>query len=351
MQRCLTPGAGAIVLAPIDYDGATRGILGLRSPDPNAFDQASVETISLLATSAAVAMRNAEVVEGLARSEQHYRELHTQSADATLVSDADGRLLEANAAAEALFWYTVDELRELHMHDLFSDQALADEPVRDRRRCTAAASFVRSRSSAGRTARELQLEYSSRVLDDGRVHTTFRDVSQRRRNEERLRSSLEQLHAIVQTQQEISALQLDPDAVTAAIVERTQRLTGADGAVVQWLDGHEFVYSHASGIASLHVGLRLGLPTSLSGQAAALGETLHCPDVELDDRADRDGCRVVGIRSLISAPLYRDGRVDGILAVMSGTPNAFDELERRDDASDGAVRQHRLPELARARDA
>ena len=51
VQRCLTPGAGAIVLAPIDYDGATRGILGLRSPDPNAFDTASVETISLLATS------------------------------------------------------------------------------------------------------------------------------------------------------------------------------------------------------------------------------------------------------------------------------------------------------------
>ena len=127
VQRCLTPGAGAIVLAPIDYDGATRGILGLRSPDPNAFDHASVETISLLATSAAVAMRNAEVVEGLARSERHYRELHTQSADATLVSDADGRLLDANAAAEALFWYTVDELRQFHMLDLFSDQALAAE--------------------------------------------------------------------------------------------------------------------------------------------------------------------------------------------------------------------------------
>ncbi len=41
VQRCLTPGAGAIVLAPIDYDGATRGILGLRSPDPEAFDEGS----------------------------------------------------------------------------------------------------------------------------------------------------------------------------------------------------------------------------------------------------------------------------------------------------------------------
>ena len=127
VQRCLTPGAGAIVLAPIDYDGATRGILGLRSPDPNAFDQASVETISLLATSAAVAMRNAEVVEGLARSERHYRELHIQSADATLVSDVDGRVLDANAAAEALFWYSADELHQLHVRDLFSAQEPPDD--------------------------------------------------------------------------------------------------------------------------------------------------------------------------------------------------------------------------------
>src|SRR5207253_2728226 len=51
----LTPGAGAVVLAPIDYDGSTRGILGLRSGDSTAFDDAAVETISLLAASAAVA--------------------------------------------------------------------------------------------------------------------------------------------------------------------------------------------------------------------------------------------------------------------------------------------------------
>jgi PAS domain S-box-containing protein len=324
VDRCLTPGAGAIVLAPIDYDGATRGILGLRSADPDAFDETSVEAVSLLAASAAVAMRNAEVVEGLARSEQHYRELYSQSADATLVSDAEGRLLEANAAAEALFWYSAAELRRFRMRDLLAgpvtDEASGLGGRNGRREELADRAFRRKDGTV------LQLEYSARVLDDGRVHTTFRDVTQRRRNEERLRSSLEQLRAIVETQQEISALQLDPEAVTAAIVERTQRLTGADGAVVQWLDGDEFVYSHASGIASLHVGLRLRVPTSLSGRAATLEETLHCPDVDKDDWADREGCRAVGIRSLICAPLYRDGKVDGILAVLSGTPHAFDEL-------------------------
>ena len=42
VARCLTPGAGSIILAPIDYDGAIRGILGVRSTDVAAFDDNDV---------------------------------------------------------------------------------------------------------------------------------------------------------------------------------------------------------------------------------------------------------------------------------------------------------------------
>ena len=351
VQRCLTPGAGAIVLAPIDYDGETRGILGAAQPDPNAFDHASVETISLLATSAAVAMRNAEVVEGLARSEQHYRELHTQSADATLVSDADGRLLEANAAAEALFWYTVDELRAApHARPLLRPGA------RGRARPGSATLHSRRELRAEQVLRrkdgsELQLEYSSRVLDDGRVHTTFRDVSQRRRNEERLRSSLDQLHAIVETQQEISALQLDPDAVTAAIVERTQRLDGRRRrrrAVVRR--------------ARVRLQPRLGHRVAACRAAARAADEPLRPgrrarrDAALPRRRARRPRRPRGlprrrhpVADRRAALPRRPGRRDPRGHV--GHAERLRRAQRRDDASDGAVRQHRLPELARARDA
>ena len=102
-------------------------------------------------------------------------------------------------------------------------------------------------------------------LDGGRVHTALRDVTQRKRNEERLRTSLGRLHAIVQTQQQIAALELDHEALTSTIVLRAQRLCGADGAAVQWFDGHESVYHHCSGIAAGHVGLRLDRSASLAG--------------------------------------------------------------------------------------
>ena len=66
VNRCLTPGAGAIVLAPVEYDGQVRGILGVRSADPEAFDRADVDSIRMLTVGAAIALRNAELVQRLA---------------------------------------------------------------------------------------------------------------------------------------------------------------------------------------------------------------------------------------------------------------------------------------------
>jgi PAS domain S-box-containing protein len=325
VNRCLTPGASAILLAPIDYDGRTRGVLGVRSARPDAFTDAEVEAVQLLTRGASVALRNAEVVGRLAESERQYRELYAQAADATLVNDLDGNLLDANAAASAMLWYSLDELRAMHVNDLFApgeetvaplrrDELIANREVRSERR------FRRKDGTL------LDLEYSSRVLDDGRVHTSLRDITQRKRNEERLRQSLGRTHAIVQTQQEISALELDPDAVTSTIVERAQHLAGGDGAAVQWFDGTDSVFHHASGTAANQIGLRLDRKTSLAGVAAAQREALYAPDTETDPRVDAEACRLLQARSLICAPLYRDARIEGVLSVMAKEPGAFDEL-------------------------
>jgi two-component system cell cycle sensor histidine kinase/response regulator CckA len=316
----LTEDTGAIMLAPIVYDGATRGILGVRSQLPDAFGGPDAETIRLLARSAAVALRNAEVVERLAASERAYRELHAQAADAILVGDLDGNLTDANAAAAALLGYTVDELGAMHSSALLDRDAQAEAELR-------AHHELRSEQRFRRKDGELiDVEYSSRVLDDGRVHTTLRDVTQRKHEEELLRTRVGQLRAIVETQQEISALELDPVAVTRTIVERAQKLAGADGASVQWFEGGESVVHVGSGLAETLVGLRLDLSASLVGIAATRGEPIYAADCEADPRVDPEACRAVGTRSLICAPLYRDGAVRGVLSILAREPEAFDEL-------------------------
>ena len=106
-------------------------------------------------------------------------------------------------------------------------------------------------------------------------------------SERRLRTSLGRLHAIVETQQEISALELEPRRVTNAIVERAQRLAGADGATVQWFDGHDSVFHHCSGTAAKDVGLRMERSTSLAGDAARAGEPVYSPDTTTDRASTR----------------------------------------------------------------
>jgi two-component system cell cycle sensor histidine kinase/response regulator CckA len=325
MGRSLTAGAGAIVLAPVVYDGEARGIVGVRSADPEAFGEEDLETTRLLAQSAAVALRNAALVERLAESERRYRELYDQSADATFVCDLDGNILDANEAAAALLWYTVDELRGMHSRDLFEPMELERKPLQfpellDRRELRAERRFRRKDGAT------IEIEYSARVLDDGRVHTSMRDVTQRKRNEERLRTSLGRLHAIVETQQEISGLELDQEAVTAAIVERAQRLAGAEGASVQWFEGDETVIHQGSGVAAACVGLRFDRAASLTGIAAVTGAPAYSPDTSIDPRVDAEACRKLQARSLICAPLRRDGEIQGVLSVIATVPEAFDEL-------------------------
>jgi PAS domain S-box-containing protein len=326
VTRSLTAGAGAIILAPIEWDGAIRGVLGVRSADPNAFDESVLETVRLLTRGASIALRNAELVDRLARSEHQYRELHAQAADPILVSDTEGNILDANGAATSLLWYSVEELRELHAIDLIDPASLEDHPARieellERGELRAERIYLRKDGT------RLEIEFSSRLLDDGRVHTTLRDVSQRKREEERLRSNLERMHAIIQTQQEISSLELDLDAITATIVTRAERLAGADGATVQWFeDNGASVLRHASGIAAPHRGIRISGERSLARAAASAGKPLYASDTLTDPRVDPTATKQIGARSLICAPVFRERQVVGMLAILSREPDAFDEL-------------------------
>ena len=325
VDRCLTPGAASIALAPLEWDGQVRGVLGVRSSSLEAFDETGVEEVRTLTAGASIALRNAELIAKLAASERSYRELHDRAADAILVFDSNSVVVDANEAAATLLLRSVEELRGLQAQELFTTVELAAAPLRTDE-LMRTGELRSERPFLRKDGTEIMVEYSCRVLDGGRVHTSLRDVTQRRRNEDRLRTSLGRLHAIVQTQQQIAALELDHEALTSTIVLRAQRLCGGDGAAVQWFEGHESVYHHCSGIASGHVGLRLDRSASLAGLASLNGEAVYSSDTSIDPRTDGDVCSRLGIRSLICAPLHRDGKVVGVLSILGREPHAFDEL-------------------------
>lgn len=119
----------------------------------------------------------------------------------------------------------------------------------------------------------------------------------------------------------------DLQKVLQVIVRITPEVTGSSGAVVELVEGDELVYRAASGTAADHLGERLALNASLSGQAVRKRDLVRCDDTEFDPDVDREACHAIGIRSMIIAPLLHGETAIGVLKTFSPKPKSFDDLD------------------------
>ncbi len=149
------------------------------------------------------------------------------------------------------------------------------------------------------------------------------------RANEALRQDAGRLSAIIATQHDIATAGHNFIDVMTLIAERTQNLTRAAGAAIELIERDELVYRIGTGTASRHVGLRLAIASSLSGQCMRLNEVLRCDDTERDPRVNREACRKIGLRSMVVVPLYHNGGPVGVLKVLSTKPNVFSERDAR----------------------
>jgi diguanylate cyclase (GGDEF)-like protein len=141
------------------------------------------------------------------------------------------------------------------------------------------------------------------------------------------RNSNDRLSAVIVTQTEIASAGLDLGRVMQVIVEHAQNLTGASGAVVELAEGDDMVYRAACGGVAQFLGLRLARVGSLSGLCVEQGEPLKCDDTQTDPRVNKEACEKISVRSMIVVPLHHFDKVVGVLKVMSGKPNHFDDLD------------------------
>jgi diguanylate cyclase (GGDEF)-like protein len=135
----------------------------------------------------------------------------------------------------------------------------------------------------------------------------------------------DRLRAIIRTQTEIAASDLDLLATMQLIAERSQELTRASGAVVEILDEEEMVYHVTTGDATPYLGMRLRQSTSLSGLCVAEERLLRCDDTSADPRVDAEACKRVNSASMICVPLLHRREVVGVLKVYSGVVANFDD--------------------------
>ena len=142
------------------------------------------------------------------------------------------------------------------------------------------------------------------------------------------RSYVSGLLATEGVKQEVESLAFDLDSALQIVVQRVLSLTRATGAAIALSDNDEMICRATSGLDAPPLGARLQVGSGFSGECVRTGQLLHCDDSELDDRVDRESCRLLDIRSIMAAPIRSSQTVIGLVEIFSPDPAAFGDADK-----------------------
>ena len=108
----------AVAIAPIQSQGKVIGALEAINPISGAFDPDAMLVMTGLGSLAGTTIQNAQFLEQLQKAHERYRELFEDSVDPILITDWEGRVIEANRQAVALSGYTTEELHSMSIDQL-----------------------------------------------------------------------------------------------------------------------------------------------------------------------------------------------------------------------------------------
>ena len=111
----------AVALAPIQASGQVIGVLEAINPVGGEFDIDALLVLTGLGSLAGTSIQNAQIFERMDSSHQHYRELFEDSIDPILLTDWDGKILEANRQALEFSGYNNNNVHDVtidKLHDV-----------------------------------------------------------------------------------------------------------------------------------------------------------------------------------------------------------------------------------------
>jgi len=142
-------------------------------------------------------------------------------------------------------------------------------------------------------------------------------------------SSAAALAQIVDAQHQIHTSNLDLTGAMNLIVDRIRKITGAQGAAICVLNQDSVTYRAASGALAGQLGVTFRAEASVSSSTLLHDVLLRCTDTANDYRVNPEIARRLGIRSVIAAPVFHDGKTAGAVELAFAKANAFQEHDVR----------------------
>ena len=107
-----------LLIAPIQSQGRVIGVLEAINPISKSFDPDALLVMTGIGGLAGTTIQNAQLFEKLQAAHKRYRDLFEESIDPIVITDWEGRILEANRQASLLSGYSNEELHNLSIDQL-----------------------------------------------------------------------------------------------------------------------------------------------------------------------------------------------------------------------------------------
>ncbi len=170
-----------VLVAPIQSQGRVIGLLEAINPVAKTFDPDALLVMAGIGGLAGSAIQNAQLFEKLQAAHQRYRELFEDSIDPMVITDWDGKILEANRQAVLLSGYTEEALHALtidQLHEVnWNKTGMEFESLRENRTSTYESSLSRQDDA------HMPIEVHARRIEfeeADSIQWILRDITQRK---------------------------------------------------------------------------------------------------------------------------------------------------------------------------
>ncbi len=142
-----------------------------------------------------------KVKEELQNSKEKYKTIINLAVDAFFHGDSDGNFIDINHSATELTGYSREELLNMNMKDLFSQDYLSQNSLRYDL-LTKGETKITEREAKHKDGTKIFIEMNSKKMPDGTFQSFFRDITQRKQVEESLQISEEKFRLAFKTSPE-----------------------------------------------------------------------------------------------------------------------------------------------------
>jgi len=192
------------IAVPLISQGQALGVLNVYSVDLSAFESDEIKLLTELADNVAYALSALrsrrerqrmlsalqEMNTALQESGKKYRILIEQASDGIFIFDCQGNIIDVNSMACQMLDFTREEFLRLSMRDLFpaGEYNAANSRFSE---LHAGKTVISEKRMLRKDGTLISVEMSAKMLEDGRLQTIVRDITDRKRTEEALRESEE----------------------------------------------------------------------------------------------------------------------------------------------------------------